>query len=637
MNFAWCAQRSSRRAGRVPRLEQRRQQSAPGRLRRPPAASACQAACTRHSRRGGRVAASRSRALDRRRQGRRCMHLRVADQLGLERPSSVRARRPAGSSSPRRQSPTACVEVPGQAERPAPDRAIRDALVRVKRPARRRRRAARPRSGRTWAASTSPSCGPTSASTARSGGGSASARRRNVGGALRGAAAGRRARRRLAGSRPSPRRAAGSACSRCSATVSGSAPLGGQHPAARPCQQRPLAGRQARRTARRPRAGAPARSSPAPVEQPRRAQQVGQPRRASAGRARRARAAWRSGAPRPSTAKARASVRSRRRAVGTAAARRCGPPAPGRTCSAWRRPRRSARPARPAAGRAARRAGTGSRRWRRGRRARSRARPPGSRSATTTRPRPGRAAGGAPAAPVQPPAVRPALAAQRPARRSALRTDAQAQVGQLAGQLHQPAQRRRVGPVHVVDHQQGRRRARPARRPARSARKPRRAWRRRRAPGRPDRRRSDRRASAAAPTASAVPLRPARSRGEQLAGDAPAGLLLQRAGPGAQHPRPRSPARVRADRAQQARLADAGRPLDDDHPARPVAYLLSCRPSAASSASRWQQRIRAHTPTGPRPGARPSSSVRKLVVALHDSRGSARDQHGRQDAIGGSR
>ncbi len=56
------------------------------------------------------------------------------------------------------------------------------------------------------------------------------------------------------------------------------------------------------------------------------------------------------------------------------------------------------------------------------------------------------------------------------------------QLVEPAGEVHQPAQRGRVGPMHIVDDQQRRGRARPGCRPATRARGPRHARRHRRAP-----------------------------------------------------------------------------------------------------------------------------------------------------------
>lgn len=200
-----------------------------------------------------------------------------------------------------------------------------------------------------------------------------------------------------------------------------------------------------------------------------------------------------------------------------------------------------------------------------------------------SRPHPDPAAWAAAAAPVQRPAGRPGPGVGRRLARPHRAEHPETQVDELAGSAGptsattagRPSARRRppAGSVTV----------RPARRPARSVRTTR--------PGRPPAGAGatgsgsiTRRASAAAP----MPNRSQCAGGdrtEQLAGHAPPGLLLEGSGPGPQHPKARAVGGVRGG-AQQARLADAGRSLDDDDLAAPARICWSCRSSAASSVLR---------------------------------------------------
>ena len=207
-----------------------------------------------------------------------------------------------------------------------PDRAIRRA-GRAWRRARPRRRAERGAPGWTCAASARPSSLRRSAATARVGGGSAAhgaGRPTALSGAPRTLARSAAA-RRVATVAASP---AGSVCSRCSPTVSGSARSRASSLRPRACHSaRSPGARLAVERGRHQRVGQ--REPVVAVHEP--AAPARRRARAAWSRSRPASsAAWRSSAPRPRTAKARAS-RRRRRAAARAGARRCGRPARGRT------------------------------------------------------------------------------------------------------------------------------------------------------------------------------------------------------------------------------------------------------------------------------------------------------------------
>ena len=150
--------------------------------------------------------------------------------------------------------------------------------------------------------------------------------------------------------------------------------------------------------------------------------------------------------------------------------------------------------------------------------------------------------------------------------------DAEPQFLQTAGELRQPPQRRRVGPVDVVDEEHGRR---PVREVGGQVLQPvRRGM--HRVPG--ERRlggigmqhppREPRGAGR-----QLAPARPSLQRGEELTGDAPRRVLLERAGARAQHRRPLR-LRTAARGGEEARLADPGGALHHDDATRSGSYLL---------------------------------------------------------------
>ncbi|MFN8204079.1 MAG: hypothetical protein U0S48_16060 [Solirubrobacteraceae bacterium] len=152
--------------------------------------------------------------------------------------------------------------------------------------------------------------------------------------------------------------------------------------------------------------------------------------------------------------------------------------------------------------------------------------------------------------------------------------DPEPQLGRLARELDQPAQRRGIGPVRVVDDEQGGGALRQV------AREPRQAvdGRVHRVPGERGLRgveveRAPRQRGRA--DRELVPLRRAADGGEQLPCDPPGGVVLERTAP---RPQRADVLRHRrcGDGRQQARLPDPRWALHDDHPAlaRPYAVEL---------------------------------------------------------------
>ena len=229
------------------------------------------------------------------------------------------------------------------------------------------------------------------------------------------------------------------------------------------------------------------------------------------------------------------------------------------------------------------------------------------------------------------PRAGPAAAAGSPERTA--HEDAEPQLLQPAGELRQPAQRRRVGPVDVVDDEHGRRRGRPGWRPATPARARRRASRPRRARlGRLGI--STRPASPAAPTVSSLHVGPRCSganswRATPQAASCSSGpaRALSTVAPCASALRPAAASRLDLPMPAGA--------LDDDHAARPGSHLRRAvgreRPSSASrssSASRMPRPYAARDarvhPRGERSWSRPRCAARPAGDDRHD--------HDRHDA-----
>ena len=118
-----------------------------------------------------------------------------------------------------------------------------------------------------------------------------------------------------------------------------------------------------------------------------------------------------------------------------------------------------------------------------------------------------------------------------------------------------------------------------------------------------------------------VPVRAGAQRFEQLPGDAPGGILLERAAARAQHDRRRRASATPRGGREQARLADPGRALDHDHDARTGAHRARAAgraPPAPASRSSSASRI-------DRPYARQRRRhrVAKDRGGVHDARGPA--------------